>query len=111
MFNAIADHKVTHFGGAPIVLNFLIQATDEERRSFEHKVNVVTAAAPPPAATLEAVQKMGFDVTHVYGLTETYGHVSVCAWQDQWNALSASEQSDLRSRQGVKFPMLSLIHI
>ena len=106
MFNAIADHKVTHFGGAPIVLNFLIQATDEERRSFEHKVNVVTAAAPPPAATLEAVQKMGFDVTHVYGLTETYGHVSVCAWQDQWNALSASEQSDLRSRQGVKFPMM-----
>ena len=69
-------------------------------------VKVTAAAAPPPAATLEAVQKMGFDVTHVYGLTETYGHVSVCAWQDQWNALSASEQSDLRSRQGVKFPMM-----
>ena len=106
MFDAIADNKVTHFGGAPIVLNFLIQATDDERKSFDHKINVVTAAAPPPAATLEAVQKMGFDVTHVYGLTETYGHISVCAWQDQWNELSAEEQSDLRSRQGVKFPMM-----
>ena len=106
MFNSIADHKVTHFGGAPIVLNFLVQATDEEKRDFDHKVNVVTAAAPPPASTLEAVQKMGFDVTHVYGLTETYGHISVCAWQDQWNELSAQEQSDLRSRQGVKFPMM-----
>ena len=106
MFDSIADHKVTHFGGAPIVLNFLVQATDEERRDFDHKVNVVTAAAPPPASTLEAVQKMGFDVTHVYGLTETYGHISVCAWQDQWNELSAQEQSDLRSRQGVKFPMM-----
>jgi len=106
MFDSIADHKVTHFGGAPIVLNFLVQATAEERRDFTHKVSVVTAAAPPPAATLEAVQKMGFDVTHVYGLTETYGHVSVCAWQDQWNELSAQEQSDLRSRQGVKFPMM-----
>ena len=106
MFDSIADHKVTHFGGAPIVLNFLVQATDAERRDFDHKVNVVTAAAPPPASTLEAVQKMGFDVTHVYGLTETYGHISVCAWQDQWNELSAQEQSDLRSRQGVKFPMM-----
>jgi fatty-acyl-CoA synthase len=106
MFDSIADHKVTHFGGAPIVLNFLVQATDKERRDFDHKVNVVTAAAPPPASTLEAVQKMGFDVTHVYGLTETYGHISVCAWQDQWNELSAQEQSDLRSRQGVKFPMM-----
>ena len=106
MFDAIDKNKVTHFGGAPIVLNFLIQATDEERKSFDHKINVVTAAAPPPAATLEAVQKMGFDVTHVYGLTETYGHISVCAWQDQWNELSAEEQSSLRSRQGVKFPMM-----
>ena len=106
MFDAIDKNKVTHFGGAPIVLNFLIQATDEERKSFDHKIDVVTAAAPPPAATLEAVQKMGFDVTHVYGLTETYGHISVCAWQDQWNELSAEEQSSLRSRQGVKFPMM-----
>ena len=106
LFDAIADHKVTHFGGAPIVLNFLAQATEEEKRDYSHKVNVVTAGAPPPAATLEAVQQMGFDVTHVYGLTETYGHVSMCAWQDEWNELSVEEQSKLRSMQGVKFPMM-----
>ena len=106
LFDAIADHKVTHFGGAPIVLNFIAQATDDEKRDYSHKVNVVTAGAPPPAATLEAVQQMGFDVTHVYGLTETYGHVAMCAWQDEWNALSVEEQSKLRSMQGVKFPMM-----
>ncbi len=106
MFDAIADHKVTHFGGAPIVLNFLAQATSEEKREYSQQVYVVTAGAPPPAATLEAVQKMGFDVTHVYGLTETYGHISLCAWQDEWNELSVEEQSKLRSRQGVKFPMM-----
>lgn len=106
LFDAIADHKVTHFGGAPIVLNFIAQATDDEKRDYSHKVNVVTAGAPPPAATLEAVQQMGFDVTHVYGLTETYGHVSMCAWQDEWNDLSVEEQSKLRSMQGVKFPMM-----
>ena len=106
LFDAIADHKVTHFGGAPIVLNFIAQATKDEKRDYSHKVNVVTAGAPPPAATLEAVQQMGFDVTHVYGLTETYGHVSMCAWQDEWNELSVEEQSKLRSMQGVKFPMM-----
>ena len=106
MFDAIADHKVTHFGGAPIVLNFLAQATAEEKREYSQQVYVVTAGAPPPAATLEAVQKMGFDVTHVYGLTETYGHISLCGWQDDWNELSVDEQSKLRSRQGVKFPMM-----
>ncbi len=106
MFDAIADNKVTHFGGAPIVLNFLAQATAEEKREYSQQVYVVTAGAPPPAATLEAVQKMGFDVTHVYGLTETYGHISLCAWQDEWNELSVEEQSKLRSRQGVKFPMM-----
>ena len=106
MFDAIADHKVTHFGGAPIVLNFLAQAKEEEKREYSQTVNVVTAGAPPPAATLEAVQKMGFNVDHVYGLTETYGHISVCAWQDEWNELSLEEQSKLRSMQGVKFPMM-----
>ena len=106
LFDAIADHEVSHFGGAPIVLNFIAQAKDEEKRDYSHKVNVVTAGAPPPAATLEAVQKMGFDVTHVYGLTETYGHISLCAWQEEWNELSVEEQSKLRSMQGVKFPMM-----
>ncbi len=111
MFDAIADHKVTHFGGAPIVLNFLAQATDEEKREINHTVNVVTAGAPPPAATLEAVQKMGLKVNHVYGLTETYGHVSICAWQEEWNELSAEEQAQLKSRQGVNFPMMESLAV
>ena len=111
MFDAIADHKVTHFGGAPIVLNFLAQATAEEKREINHTVNVVTAGAPPPAATLEAVQKMGLKVNHVYGLTETYGHVSICAWQEEWNELSAEEQAQLKSRQGVNFPMMESLAV
>ena len=111
MFDAIADHKVTHFGGAPIVLNFLAQAKDDERRDITHTVNVVTAGAPPPAATLEAVQKMGLKVNHVYGLTETYGHVSICAWQEEWNELSAEEQAQLKSRQGVNFPMMETLAV
>ena len=111
MFDAIADHKVTHFGGAPIVLNFLAQATAEEKREINHTVNVVTAGAPPPAATLEAVQKMGLQVNHVYGLTETYGHVSICAWQEEWNELSAEEQAQLKSRQGVNFPMMESLAV
>ena len=111
MFDAIADHKVTHFGGAPIVLNFLAQATAEEKREINHTVNVVTAGAPLPAATLEAVQKMGLKVNHVYGLTETYGHVSICAWQEEWNELSAEEQAQLKSRQGVNFPMMESLAV
>ncbi len=111
MFDAIADHKVTHFGGAPIVLNFLAQATAEEKKEINHTVNVVTAGAPPPAATLEAVQKMGLKVNHVYGLTETYGHVSICAWQEEWNELSAEEQAQLKSRQGVNFPMMESLAV
>ena len=111
MFDAIADHKVTHFGGAPIVLNFLAQAKDDEKRNIVHTVNVVTAGAPPPAATLEAVQKMGLKVNHVYGLTETYGHVSICAWQEEWNELSAEEQAQLKSRQGVNFPMMESLAV
>ena len=106
IFELIDKYEVTHFGGAPIVLNMLANAPKDQQKKLKRKVNVLTAGAPPPAATLEAVQKMGFDVTHVYGLTETYGHISLCAWQDEWNELSVEEQSKLRSRQGVKFPMM-----
>ena len=106
IFNAIADHGVTHFCGAPIVLNFVINATDDERRDFDHTVNVMTAAAPPPAATLEEMQRQGFNVTHVYGLTETYGPAVICAWHDEWNALPLNEQAELKARQGVNYHML-----
>ena len=106
LFNAIADHRVTHFCGAPIVLNFIVDATDDERRDFGHTVNVMTAAAPPPASTLEGMQRLGFNVTHVYGLTETYGPAVICSWHDEWNGLSPQEQAELKSRQGVNYHML-----
>ena len=73
IYDAIADHGVTHFCGAPVVLNFILNAREEERRAFSHRVEIMTAAAPPPAAVLEGMEHLGFHMTHVYGLTETYG--------------------------------------
>ncbi|NQW01429.1 MAG: acyl-CoA synthetase, partial [Rhodospirillales bacterium] len=106
IYAAIGDHGVTHFCGAPIVLNFVINATDAERRAFDHKVNVMTAAAPPPAATLQRMQEQGFNVTHVYGLTETYGPAVICAWHPEWDALPIEQQTARKSRQGVKYHAL-----
>ena len=106
IYNAIADHRVTHFCGAPIVLNFVVNATDAERREFDHTVNVMTAAAPPPESTLEGMLRHGFNVTHVYGLTETYGPAVICSWHDEWNGRSIEEQAALKSRQGVNYHML-----
>ncbi len=81
IYKHIAEDKVSHFCGAPIVLNFVVNATDEERRDFDHPVNIMTAAAPPPATTLARMQEQGFNVTHAYGLTETYGPAVMCAWK------------------------------
>lgn len=106
IYAAIGDHGVTHFCGAPIVLNFVINATDDERRDFSHKVNVMTAAAPPPAATLQRMQEQGFDVTHVYGLTETYGPAVMCAWHPEWDELPIEQQTQKKSRQGVNYHVL-----
>jgi len=106
IYAAIADHGVTHLCGAPIVMNFIVNAADHERRSFDHQVNMMTAGAPPPAALLESMQEIGFDVTHVYGLTETYGPAVVCDWHEEWNALGAVEQAERKSRQGVRYPVL-----
>ena len=106
IFDAIADQGVTHFCGAPIVLNMVINTPPAERRAFDHTVRVMTAAAPPPASTLEGMEREGFRVTHVYGLTEVYGPAVVCAWQDEWNALPPGEQAALKSRQGVRYPVL-----
>jgi fatty-acyl-CoA synthase len=103
MFEAIADHKVTHFCGAPIVLGMVINATDAERKPFSHKVEIMTAAAPPPAAVLERIEAQGFRVTHVYGLTEVYGPATVCAWHPEWDTLPAGERARLKSRQGVRY--------
>jgi len=106
IYKAIAEQGVTHFCGAPIVLGMVINATPEERRALDHKVHAMTAAAPPPASVLEAMEKEGFDVTHVYGLTETYGPAVICAWKERWNDLSTAERARQKSRQGVTYHML-----
>ncbi|MDJ0857997.1 MAG: AMP-binding protein [Dinoroseobacter sp.] len=106
IYDGIADHGVTHMGGAPIVLNMIVNAPESARRSFDHKVEVYTAGAPPAAATLAAIEKLGFNVTQVYGLTETYGHVTECVWDPDWSALPEAERAAIKARQGVAFPMM-----
>jgi fatty-acyl-CoA synthase len=102
---AILNHGVTHFGGAPIVLAMLVEAAALEPTDLPHKVQAMTAGAPPPAAILEKVEALGFNVMQVYGLTETYGHVVQSVWFDDWNALDFSARAKLKARQGVTFPM------
>ena len=106
IYRAIADQKVTHFCGAPIVLSMVINATPGERRTFDHKVRAMTAAAPPPASVLASMEEEGFDVTHVYGLTETYGPAVMCAWKDRWSELSPADRAQQKSRQGVTYHVL-----
>ena len=106
IFQAIAAHGVTHFCGAPIVLNLLNNASEDERIPLDHRVEVMTAAAPPPAAVIARMEEAGFHVTHVYGLTEVYGPATVCAWHDEWNALSLDEQAALKARQGMPYATL-----
>ncbi|MBV7378161.1 AMP-binding protein [Maritimibacter dapengensis] len=101
IYDAIADEGVTHFGGAPIVLGLLINAKPDDRREFDHIVEVYTAGAPPPAATLAGIEPLGFHVTQVYGLTETYGHITETFWKDAWNYLPDAERYAIKSRQGV----------
>ena len=109
IYDGIADEGVTHFGAAPIVLNTVINARDNERRDFDHVVEVFTAGAPPPAATLKAIEPLGFNVTQVYGLTETYGHVTECLWHDAWNDAPEEERYAIIARTGVLMPMMEEI--
>ena len=106
IYNLIDKHKVTHFGGAPIVLNLIANAEEKDKKEINHKIYVITAGAPPTSAILEKMDNLGFEVMHVYGLTETYGHVLQCAWNEEWNNLSNSEKADLNARQGVRYPNL-----
>jgi fatty-acyl-CoA synthase len=111
IFDAIATHKVTHLCGAPIVMSTLLNAPEHERRPLPHVVEFVTAAAPPPESVLAAMKAAGFNVTHVYGLTETYGPASVNDWHRDWNALDPSEQAARKARQGVRYPVLEALDV
>lgn len=106
IFDLIKQERVGYFCGAPIVLNLLKNAPAEMQAGINHAVRVMTAGAAPPAAIIEGMERMHFDVTHTYGLTETYGPSVVCAWHDDWDALSLPERAALKSRQGVRYPML-----
>jgi 3-(methylthio)propionyl---CoA ligase len=103
IFAAIAEHRVTHLCGAPIVLNMLVHAPDAVKRRFDHVVEAATGGAAPPSPVIEAMERMGFRVTHLYGLTESYGPSTVCAWQEEWDALPSSERAGKMARQGVQY--------
>ncbi len=107
VLDAITRHGVTHMCGAPIIANMLVNVADADFPDLADRVvKFMTAGAPPPAAVIEAVEKRGFHITHVYGLTEVYGPVTVCAWQDGWDALPAPEQARIKARQGVRYHSL-----
>jgi fatty-acyl-CoA synthase len=105
IFSLIKQHKVTHYCGAPIVHSTLINASEQLKRGIGHKVHGMVAAAAPPAAMIEGMERMGFDITHVYGLTEVYGPATVCAKHEEWNALDIGERTRLNGRQGVRYLM------
>ncbi len=103
IYEKISTHNIDHLCGAPTVLSFITNATAEEKKPFGHNVKIMTAAAPPPAKILEDMSQLGFEITHVYGLTEVYGPAVICKWKDEWNLLKDSEKADLKSRQGVPY--------
>jgi fatty-acyl-CoA synthase len=111
LYDLIAEHKVTHLCGAPIVMSVLLNAREDEKRPLPHVVRFFTAAAPPPAAVLKAMGEAGFEVTHLYGLTEVYGPAVVNDWKDEWNALDHDAQAHLKARQGVRYQALEALDV
>ena len=103
VFEAIAQHGVTHMCGAPIVMNMLLNSPESNSLELERRIQMMTAGAAPPAAVLERMEALGFDITHTYGLTEVYGPVTVCDWHDEWDDESVAERALLKARQGVKY--------
>ena len=104
IFELIDKYEVTHFGGAPIVLNMLANAPKDQQKKLKRKVNVLTAGAPPPSIIFEKMDSLGFEVMHVYGLTETYGHILQCAWNEEWNSLEKSKKNEIIARQVLRYP-------
>jgi len=111
VYRAIADHKVTHLCGAPIVMATLLNAPAVEKKPLPHVVEFFTAAAPPPEAVLAAMKAAGFNVTHLYGLTETYGPAVINDWHRQWDALGPVEQAARKARQGVRYVPLEALDV
>jgi fatty-acyl-CoA synthase len=111
MYDMIATHKVTHLCGAPIVMATLLNAPDSEKKPLPHVVEFFTAAAPPPEAVLAAMKAAGFNVTHLYGLTETYGPAVVNDWHGEWDALPLPEQAARKARQGVRYGALEALDV
>ena len=111
LVEAIRTHGITHLGAAPIILQMLCESPDAPAGGFVPPVRVFTAGAPPPPSVLEKARSLGLDVMQVYGLTETYGHVSQCLWQDEWSDLSAQGQAAKQAMQGVAFPMLEDLRV
>jgi fatty-acyl-CoA synthase len=111
IFPAIAQHRVTHLCGAPIVLNLLVHAPDAVKRRFDHTVEVATGGAAPPSAVIEAMEQMGFRVTHLYGLTESYGPATLCEPQEGWSALALPDRARRMARQGVPMPTLAALRV
>ncbi len=111
LLSAIATHDVTHMGAAPIVLQTLCESPQAPASPFDPKVRVLTAGAPPPPSVLERAARLGLEVMQVYGLTETYGHISQCLWKEDWADLAAAEQAALQAMQGVAFPMLEDLRV
>jgi fatty-acyl-CoA synthase len=103
VWNALADNNVTHLCGAPIVMSTILNAPENEKRRLNHTVQFLTAAAPPPEAVLSAMAEQGFNVTHLYGLTETYGPATVNDWKVQWDELDGPARAKMKSRQGVRY--------
>ena len=104
IFELIEKYNVTHFGGAPIVLNMITGASENDRKKLSQKVYVLTAGAPPPSIIFKKMKELGFEVMHVYGLTETYGHVTQCAWNNEWDKFDEEKQNEIKARQGVRYP-------
>ncbi len=111
LFDLVEEHQITHFGGAPIILNMLANAPESDQKRFDRVINVMTAGAPPPARVLESMTQFGFSVMHVYGLTETYGHILQAAPQQSWQQQSLEKQAELKSRQGVRFAMTESVDV
>ena len=106
IFTAIRQQRVTHLCGAPIVLNMIINTEEADQCEFDYPIKVMTAAAPPPAPILQAMENRGFHMTHVYGLTETYGPAVMCAWKSQWDDMTPEKRAHKKARQGVRYQVL-----